>query len=343
MATISKSKFDTFRAQVRRSGLPPLSKSFKSKQEAQEWATKTEYELNSGIYINRTEAERIQLSELIERYLAEISPSKKGHKQEVPRLEALKKTIGKYRVLQIQSKHIALYRDARLKMGKSNSTVLNELSLISQVFELAIKEWSIPIANNPCKLIKKPKQSKGRERRLTNHEEHLLLAASRASRAPLLYPLIIIALETGMRLGELLNLSWNNVDLPRKTATLLDTKNGEKRIVPLSNKAVKTLEAIPRNITNSKVFWTWSAKDGVANVWRRTCKKAKILDLHFHDLRHEATSRFFEKGLNMIEVSSITGHKSLQMLKRYTHLKAEDLAMKLDYLDHNRPCKNHQP
>lgn len=329
MATISKSKFETYRAQVRRSGLPPLSKSFKTKQEAQEWATKTEYQLNSGIFVNRNEAERIQFSELIDRYLEEVSPLKKGYKQEAPRLNALKKTIGQFRVLQIQSRHIAEYRDARLKIGKSNSAVLNELSLISQVFEMAIKEWSIPIVSNPCKLIKKPKQPQGRERRLTDYEEGRLINASKASRAPLLHPLIVIALETGMRLGELLSLTWNNIDLAKKIAHLPTTKNGEKRTVPLSSKALVTLGNIPRSISSQRVFWTWSAKDGVANVWRRTCKKADIENLHFHDLRHEATSRFFERGLNMMEVASITGHKTLQMLKRYTHLKAEDLAIKL--------------
>lgn len=329
MATISKSKFDTYRVQVRRSGLPSLSKSFKSKLEAQEWATKTEYQLNSGLFIDRTEAERIQFSELIDRYLAEVSSLKKGHKQEAPRLHALKKTIGQFRVLQIQSKHIAEYRDTRLKIGKANSTVLNELSLISQVFEVAIKEWSIPLHNNPCKLIKKPKQSQGRERRISAEEELLLLNASKTSRAPLLHPLIIIALETGMRLGELLSLTWNNIEFSKRVAHLPTTKNGEKRTVPLSSKAIEMLNSIPRNLTSSRVFWTWSAKDGVANVWRRTCEKAEIKDLHFHDLRHEATSRFFEHGLNMMEVASITGHKSLQMLKRYTHLKAEDLALKL--------------
>lgn len=329
MATISKSKFDTFRAQVRRSGLPPLSKSFKTKQEAQEWATQTEYQLNSGLFVNRNEAERIQFSDLIDRYLVEVSPLKKGHKQEAPRLNALKKSIGQFRVLQIQSKHIAEYRDSRLKMGKSNSAVLNELSLISQVFEMAIKEWSIPLSCNPCKLIRKPKQPQGRERRLSNSEEIRLINGSKASRAPLLHPLIVIALETGMRLGEMLSLTWNNIDIAKRIAHLPTTKNGEKRTVPLSSKAVITLSGIPRNITSPRVFWTWSAKDGVANVWKRTCKKADIEDLHFHDLRHEATSRFFERGLNMMEVASITGHKTLQMLKRYTHLKAEDLAIKL--------------
>ena len=115
----------------------------------------------------------------------------------------------------------------------------------------------------------------------------------------------------------------------KRQAHLPTTKNGERRTVPLSLKAVVTLTGIPRNIASKRVFWTWAAKDGVANVWRRTCLKADIHNLHFHDLRHEATSRFFERGLNMIEVSSITGHKTLQMLKRYTHLKAEDLALRL--------------
>lgn len=329
MATISKSKFNTYRAQVRRTGLPPLSKSFKTKLEAQEWATKTEYELNSGIFINRNEAERISLAELIDRYLQEVSPSKKGYLQELPRLNALKRSIGQYRILQIQSKHIAQYRDHRLKSGKSTSTILNELSLLSQVFEMAIKEWSIPIANNPCKLIKKPRQPKGRERRLADFEESILLSACKASRAILLHSLVVLALETAMRLGELLKLTWDDVDISKRTATLWDTKNGDKRIVPLSSNALNVIEKLPRNITNNRLFWTWSAKDGVANVWRRTCKKAGISNLHFHDLRHEATSRLFEKGLNVIEVSSITGHKSLQMLKRYTHLKAEDLAKKI--------------
>ncbi|MEI2636663.1 MAG: site-specific integrase [Methylotenera sp.] len=329
MATITKSNFGSYRTQIRRVGQPSIYKSFKTKAEAEEWCYRIEYELTTGQYINRTEAERITLSELIDRYLCEVSVLKKGHKQEVPRLLNLKKAIGHYRVLQIQSKHIAQYRDSRINNGKSSSTILNELSLISQVFDMAIKEWSIPLPSNPCKLIKKPKPAQGRERRLGLDEEHRLISACKATRAPLLHPLVVLALETGMRLGELLSLTWDNVDTAKRVAHLPTTKNGERRTVPLSSKAIMTLSSIPRNITSPRVFWTWSAKDGVANVWRRTCNKAKIEDLHFHDLRHEATSRFFEHGLSMMEVACITGHKTLQMLKRYTHLKAEDLATKL--------------
>ncbi len=329
MATISKTKFGTFRVQVRRIGQPHLNKTFKSRKDAETWALEKELELSTGTFINRTEVERMCFSYLVDRYIQEVSPNKKGHQQELPRLKHIKKILGDYHVLQIQSKHIANYRDQRSKLGRSNSAILNELSLISQIFDYSIKEWCIPLPNNPCRSIKKPKQAKGRDRRLKEGEETKLLAYCEQSRALLLKPLVILALETGMRLSELLSLSWGRIDINKRTALLLDTKNGESRIVPLSQKALQTLRQIPININSDKVFWTWSAKDGVENVWRRTCKKAEIEDLHFHDLRHEATSRFFEKGLNMMEVASITGHKSLQMLKRYTHLKAEDLAMKL--------------
>ena len=198
-----------------------------------------------------------------------------------------------------------------------------------QIFDHAIKEWGIPLPNNPSRLIKKPRPDKGRDRRLKDGEEDRLLDHCERSRALLLKPLVILALETGMRLGELLSLTWDKIDASKRTALLTDTKNGDKRVVPLSVRALHTLQMIPVNINSNRVFWRWSTKDGVENVWRRTCKKALIDDLHFHDLRHEATSRLFEKGLNMMEVASITGHKNLQMLKRYTHLKAEELALKL--------------
>lgn len=329
MATISKTKFGTFRVQVRRNGQPHLNKTFKSKKDAETWALEKELEINTGTFINRTEAEKMYFSYLVDRYIEEVSPSKKGHQQELPRLKHIKRTLGDYHVLQIQSKHIANYRDQRSNLGKSNSAVLNELSLISQIFDHAIKEWGVPLPNNPCRLIKKPRPDKGRDRRLKDGEEDRLLAHCERSRALLLKPLVIIALETGMRLSELLSLTWDRIDTRKRTALLTDTKNGDKRVVPLSLKALHTLQTMPININSNRVFWTWTAKDGVENVWRRTCKKALIDDLHLHDLRHEATSRFFEKGLNMMEVASITGHKSLQMLKRYTHLKAEDLAIKL--------------
>jgi integrase len=155
------------------------------------------------------------------------------------------------------------------------------------------------------------------------------MVACEQSGAPLLRHIVVFAIETGMRLGELLALRWDDIDLNGKVATLHDTKNGESRRVPLSQRAGVALASIPRHISDTRVFWRWSRRDSFENAWRRAAGKAGLGNLRFHDLRHEATSRFFERGLNMMEVSAITGHKTLQMLKRYTHLRAEDLAARL--------------
>ena len=129
-----------------------------------------------------------------------------------------------------------------------------------------------------------------------------------------------------MRRGELLGLEWQHVDLDKRTAYLPITKNGTNRTIPLSLKAIETLQLLPRDISGRVFPLSATALRG---LWARACKRAGIEDLRFHDLRHEATSRFFEKGLNVMEVAAITGHKDLRMLQRYTHLRAEDLAVKL--------------
>ena len=329
MATLSITPSGTHRAQVRRLGSSPLSKSFKTRHEAEVWVRQTESELDRGIYINRQDAEKVTFSELLHKYLNEVSCNKKGFKHERVRLLKIQRDLGHFRIIQMQSKHIAAYRDLRLNAGKSPSTVLNELSLISQIFDMAIKEWSIPIPHNPCSQIRKPKVSNQRTRRLSPDEEKALIAASNASRAPLLTSLIIIAMETGMRLGELLSLTWDNLSLDKRIAYLPVTKNGQSRTIPLSLKAIEALKAIPRRIDSKKVFWSWTNRDSVVNVWKRTCKRAGIKDLHFHDLRHEAITRLFEKGFNVLEVSTISGHKTLQMLQRYTHLRAENFLERL--------------
>ena len=141
--------------------------------------------------------------------------------------------------------------------------------------------------------------------------------------------MVRFAIETGMRMGEMLSLEWRYVDMAQRVATLPDTKTGDARQVPLSTAAIAELSALPRHIKNGRVFWTWSRADSLENAWRRAVKAAGIEDLRFHDLRHEAVSRLFELGLNPMEVAAISGHKTLQMLKRYTHLRAAELALKI--------------
>lgn len=195
---------------------------------------------------------------------------------------------------------------------------------------------------NPVTQIRKPKLPKGRDRRLLPGELDRIISASES---PILSHIVRFALETGMRRSELSGMTWNLVDLKKRTVTLPDTKNGEKRIVPLSKEAGRILSDLPRRI-DGKV---WEMEpDSITQAFIRALTRARaayvkeceekgtkpdpafLADLTFHDLRHEATSRFFEKGLNPMQVAAITGHKTLQMLKRYTHLKAEDLAELLD-------------
>jgi len=324
MATIRKLPSGSWQALVRRKGESAKTQTFPSKTLAQQWARSVESQIDKGTYVDRTEAESTTLGELIDRYLSEITPSKKGIKQETYRLQSLKKALGHLIVASIQSKHIATYRDVRLKDGKSGTTVLHELSYLSQIFDVALKDWGIPLASNPAQLVRRPAKAKGRNRRVEKGELALLLYALR--NAPEVKAIVQLAVETGMRRSELLSLQWENVDMVSRFVWLPDTKNGDSRAVPLSLRALQILEDIGKQPTGA-VFIT--KPDSVSQAFNRACKRANLADLRFHDLRHEATSRFFERGLNTMEVSSITGHKTLSMLKRYTHLKAADLALKL--------------
>lgn len=330
MATITKTQSDTFKVQIRKAGISPITKTCKTKADAKKWARLIESEIDQGIFIDRTEAERTSIGELIDRYIQDVTPLKRSAKSDRQRMLFLKKHFGHYIVSQLQSKHIATYRDKRLAEGKQGSTIIKEIGSLSHLLDISIKDWGIPLINNVATLVRKPKQGRGRDRRLADGEDEKLLQAARNSKAILLTPIIILALETGMRLGELLALEWNNIDLRKQIALLPITKNGEARTVPLSKKATQTLRTIPHQLNSPRVFWTWVRADSFENAWRRMLKQTDINDLRFHDLRHEACSRFFERGFNVMETAHISGHKTLQQLKRYTHLKTEDIVFKMN-------------
>jgi integrase len=255
------------------------------------------------------------------------------------RVNALKRwPISKRTLAQIQGKDIAAFRDERVKSGCSVNTVRLDLAVISHLFEIARKEWGMEGLTNPVKAIRIPSPPSGRDRRLRPGELEKITDASESST---LADVLRFAVETGMRRSELAGMTWDLVDLKKRTVTLPDTKNGEKRIVPLSTEACRILSDLPGRL-DGKV---WGMEpDSITQAFIRALSRARkayeqecegkgtkpdpsyLADLTFHDIRHEATSRFFEKGLNPMQVAAITGHKTLQMLKRYTHLKAEDLA-----------------
>ncbi len=327
MASIRK-RDGRWRVQVRKRGYKPQFSSFEQKADAVAWARHLESEMDRGVFVCRQEADRTTISDLIDRYQREVTPTKASARRERQRLGQLRRVFGHRFIGQLRPQEIASYRDERLAQGLAGATVVKEIATLSHIIDTGRREWGIHLPENPTKLVKRPRTAPGRDRRLLPGEEAGLFAACQSCRSAALPVLVRLAIETGMRLGELLALEWKHVDLDRRTAHLPHTKNGSARTVPLSPAALALLRSWPRSITG-RVFPQWSRPDSVENVWRRAVARAGLHDLRFHDLRHEATSRLFERGLNPMQVAAITGHKTLQMLKRYTHLRAEHLAQLL--------------
>ena len=341
MATITKTDSGKWKAIIRRSGWPKVSKTFRIKRDAEDWARTTEDEIIRGIYIPRNHSEKLTISQALTRYTKEVTPTKKEstQKRELGRAKQLKSQLGRYSMAALSAEIISNYRDNRQEEGKSASTVRLELALLSHLYSTAIKEWGLGLVSNPVINVRKPSPSKGRNRRLVDDEEERLLKACDKHSNPFLGWIVRIALYTAMRQGEILSLEKSNVSLDRRLVTLHNTKNNDSRTVPLSDKALSVFKAALENpirpINTNLLFFGEPGKDGkrrsytLNRVWSTALKRAEISDLRFHDLRHEATSRFVEAGLSDQEVASITGHKSMQMLRRYTHLRSEDLVKKV--------------
>lgn len=278
----------------------------------------------------------VLLADGLAKYLSTVSILKKGYEQERYRIQQIcRSELAPMWVHEILSVDVAAYRDKRLatmnartRAPLSPATVRLELSLLSNFFELARIEWGYTEAPNPCASIRKPKLPPGRDRRLTGREERLILRYAHNHSNRDLYSIIVLAMTTAMRQGEILSLRWEHINFKSRIAHLPATKNGTKRDVPLSHKAREALSRVdPR--TSGPVFRYSS--HGLKSTWRFMLQKLGIVDLHFHDLRHEAISRLFELGtLDMMEIAAISGHKSLSMLKRYTHLRASRLVNKLE-------------
>ena len=314
MATI-RQRNKKWQVQVRRLNYGYLSQTFSHKRDAEQWAREKEIELQQrSIQLKRVNFPT--LKELIDKYLRTVSIHKKGHSFERYCFNnILRSKVSNLPINFVTPQHLSEYRDARLKEVKS-ATFLRELNLLRHLFSVAIVEWGFAITN-PCKLIAKPNGIRKRERRLSNDEYNFLVRGNYPQQT--LRHIVEFAIETGMRRGEILNIKVE--DIKEQTLLIPQTKNGHPRIIPLTKRAIYILN-------NAELPFSMSA-NAVRLAWERLKKKGNIKDLHFHDLRHEAISRFFEKGLSIPEVALISGHKDVRMLFRYTHLKAEDILRKL--------------
>lgn len=326
MATF-RFRSNRWQARVRRLGQPDETRSFLTHQEAERWARSVESEMDRGSYVSYTEAQKTTLGDLIQRYMAEVLPSMKGAHEDAIRLRAIcRRPICKNSIASLTPAKVAEYRDLRLT-EVAPGTVVRELAYLSSIINHGRREWGIN-ANNPVALVRKPTQPKGRERVLTSAERDRLLAELQPTgrRNVWMLSVVVLALETAMRRSELLALRWGDINLERRTATLHMTKNGESRVVPLSTSAVQTLTTIPRSICGAVFPITACA---LAANFDKAVERAKLPDLHFHDLRHTAITLMATKLPNLIELAAVSGHKSLKMLQRYYHPDVGDLARKL--------------
>lgn len=332
-----------YQAKVRLRGAPAESRTFKKLSDARAWMKVVEGDMTTGTHIKATIARRTLFSDLAKLFKTDFAPHHYRGKAWKYKLAALEDRLGDYALVAISPSVVADYRDARLKDPDprykkqaaaprvSAATVKSEVDLLSKVFDVGMKEFGYPLpAGNPVLGIRKPRSGKARDRRLTAAEWARLEAACRQSLNPFLWPAVQLAVETAMRQGELLQLEWRNVDKARCLALLLDPekiKTEEPRAVPLSSRALSALEALPHDIKGHVLP---VERMTLYTAFKRACARAKLDDFTFHDLRHEALSRLAERGdLNVLEMAAVSGHKTLQMLKRYTHLQAENIARKL--------------
>jgi len=354
MATIIKNSAGNWKALIRKKGWPTTSKTFNTKRDAQDWSRRVEDEMVRGVYINRAPSENLTVHSAINRYLVEITPTKSvgAVVREKSLSKPLIEELGDYSLAAITADLLSNYRDKRAasrnKHGnlRSANQIRLELAFLSHLFTVAIQEWGIGLSFNPVKSIRKPKLPAGRDRRLSLDEETKLFVECQKLSNPMLCWIVRLALETGMRRNEMATLRRGQVDLKKRVIHLrsADTKTNEARLVPLSRDAVEVLDQAMhqhiRIIDSDLIFWGESRDTAgkrqpydFATTWNTVRKRAMLQDFKFHDLRHEAISQMVEGGLSDQEVVAISGHKTMQMLKHYTHLRSEHLAARLDEIN----------
>ena len=318
----------SYRVEVRRKGTPPQSASFQSLAEARKWAKIREGAVLEGRHFPSTAAKRHTVSDLVDRYIADVLPNKRPSTAYNQRyqLRWWKARLGHYALADVTPALLVECRDklARNKARRQSGATVNRwLAVLSHCFTMAVREWQW-CDDNPVRTIRKPKEPRGRVRFLSDQERHQLLAACQASRNPYLHTIVVLALATGARRGELQGLQWPDVDLQRGTLTFHETKNGERRAVPLTGQALTLMRQHTkvRRLDTALLFPdpTGSRLLSIRNAFENAVARAGIADFRFHDLRHTAASYLAMNGASLMEIAEVLGHKTLAMVKRYAHL-----------------------
>ena len=323
MATIEKRVTKdgkiSYRAKIRIKNYPIQSSTFEKLADARNWSQKFEVEIKAGKYSKQ----KFNLETLIQKYITEILPRKKIKSQttQKPQLDWWNKQIGQYDLADITP---SLLTETKNKLSRKKAATINSYCrILSHTFTIAVKEWGWMQENQMLK-ISKLKEPRGRTRFLSDKERKDLLKACQTSSCDVLYLLVILALSTGARKMEILGLKWQDVDLTRDLIILHDTKNGEKRALPLVGIAKSLMEeySIDRNLNSDLVFPSKNLKEpiDIRTPFKTALQTANINDFKWHDLRHSCASYLAMNGASLAEIAAVLGHKTLSMVKRYSHL-----------------------
>jgi integrase len=338
----------SYRVDVRLKGFPPQRATFSRLTDAKSWGKNTESAIKENRYFKTAEAQKHTLGDLVDRYIRDVLPTKpKQSTDQKQQLEWFKDEIGVYTLADVTPAKIVECRDKllteSLKTGKvrAPATVVRYLAALSHAFTIAVNEWEW-LDDSPMRKVRKPALPRGRVRFLSEDttdssgktidgERTRLLKACEKSDNSYLYPVVVLALSTGMRRGEIMGLTWDDVDLHQCRITLYETKNGEIRVVPLVGKSLELLKAKAkaraeekiRRIDTNLLYPSKVHPDKPMDLrapWMAALKAARIEDFRFHDLRHSAASYLAMNGASLAEIAEVLGHKTLQMVKRYAHL-----------------------
>lgn len=343
MATIQErqgKKGTTYTVTIRMKGLPPVTATFPRKSDAKRWAEETQSAMRSGKYFKTAEAKNHTLEELITKYEENLLPLRNRDRKTVEaQLLWWKSKLGKYVLADVTPQLVAESKDVltkelnKHKRQRANATIVRYIASLSVCFTYAVKDlgW---VEENPVLKVRKPGLPRGRVKNLTDEERHRLLDwcqfGENKSKNKYLYTVVVLALSTGARYNEIMNLKWADIDLERKRIHLEETKNGERRTIPLSSKALEEVNKL-RKVRRIDTPLLFPRKDGkkpmdIRKHWEAAVEKAELTDFHFHDLRHSAASQLALNGASTLEIAHILGHKTLAMVKRYAHLTEQHTA-----------------
>lgn len=299
--------------------------------------SKVKVQIIEGRFFEKQEAQERSLAELMDRYASEHAARRANHRRELTSIQNLKNFFGNPTLDHITPKLIVAYKNKRYTDGVKPATINRELATLKKAFNLARREWEWCTDNPVCR-VSMERENNTRDRWLTVEEEQRLLPAT----APWLREVIVFAVHTGMRMGEILALTWAGVDLFRRTVTVFRSKNGERRTIPINSIVLDLLKHkhAARSRMTDVVFHSHAgtALDG-SNIRRglnTALRLAKIQDFHFHDLRHTFATRIVQAGVDLYKVQRLLGHKSPIMTQRYAHHYPESLREGVEALEPGR-------